>query len=324
MPTGSGAIVVHRALEGALPNYSVTPYSPKLTYLPPLLNALVSVPESDLIHTTPDYAMFFKRPKVPLVSTFHNLVIDAFMRPYSTFLQRVHYQTDLKYFLRRAIEVSSALTAVSQFTADLARSELGIDCEIAVIPNGCDTQHFRPSTKPNTGRTIRALFPANPSRRKGAHWLPGISARLDDDITIACATGLRGGQTDALSVSGIEILGRVPYSDMPALYQSMDVVILPTVREGDSLVVLEAMSCGLPIIASDCSSLAERVIHERGGFLCKIGDVAAFSDALHVLRDPDLRRRMGEFNRRRAESEFALSVMTGRYADMFANLAARD
>lgn len=73
--------------------------------------------------------------------------------------------------------------------------------------------------------------------------------------------------------AGIEIMGTVPYVAMPDLYRSVDALLLPIVREGDSLAVLEAISSGIPVIASDCSSLPERVTHGQGGYLCEIGDV---------------------------------------------------
>ena len=143
---------------------------------------------------------------------------------------------------------------------------------------------------------------------------------LKDTAKIVCATGLRGGWTKELQAAGIEILGRVPYAALPNLYRSVDALLLPTVREGDSLVVLEAMSSGIPVIASDCSSLPERVVHEQGGYLCEIGDVDGFVRAIERLSDPQVRRSMGEFNRSRAETEFNLGKMTSRYEELFASL----
>jgi glycosyltransferase involved in cell wall biosynthesis len=320
MPVGSGAIVVHRAIEARTSGYSVLPYSPKLTYCPPALRWLVPSPDADIIHTTPDYALFFKRKNIPLVSTFHNFVIDKFMRPYNTVAQNLHYRTDLKYFLRRAIDVSDHLTAVSQFTADLAARELQCERKIEVIPNGVDTDHFKPGAFDDKRKILRVLFSGNPTRRKGAQWLPEIARGMGDSVEIVCASGLRGGWTRNLEAAGIAVLGKVPYASMPNLYRSVDVLIMPTVREGDSLVVLEAMSCGIPVVASDCSSLPERVEHGEGGYLCKIGDTDAFVAALNKLLDPVLRRRMGDFNRARAEEQFTHQRMIERYTNLFGQL----
>lgn len=320
MPTGSGAIVVHRMLEKQLRDYAVVPYNPSLTYVPPALRWFVPKPGADIVHTTPDHAVFFKRQGVPLVTTFHNVVIDDFMSTYSSPAQRLHYRTDLRYFLSRAVQISDRITAVSQFTADLARRELSCDRPIDVIPNGIDTDFFHPAAKRREDGRLTILFSGNPSLRKGAQWLPDIASRLKDTVKIVCACGRRGGLTKDLEAAGIEILGRVPYAAMPDLYRSVDALLLPTVREGDSLAVLEAMSSGLPVIASDCSSLPERVAHGEGGYLCAIGDVEEFVRAIERLLDPQVRRLMGDLNRSRATTEFSLGRMTARYEELFASL----
>lgn len=323
MPGGSGAIVVHRMLEERLPHYSVLPYSPRLTVFPPSLRWRIPRPPADVIHTTPDHAQFMKRPGIPLVSTFHNVVVDAFMAPYSTMLQRLHYRTDLRWFLGNALRISDRITAVSQYTADLVRREFDYEGPIDVIPNGVDTSHFTPKARAPKNSPVRILFVGNPSRRKGAHWLPEIARKLQNAATIVCASGLRGGWTRGFDAAGIENLGPVPYSDMADLYRSVDALLLPTVREGDSLAVLEAMSSGLPVIASNCSSLPERIGHGEGGFLCEIGDVDAFAAAIRKLRDPELRESMGAFNRSRAEADFDLETMTRRYSEVFIAAASR-
>ena len=78
----------------------------------------------------------------------------------------------------------------------------------------------------------------------------------------------------------------------------MDILLMPTVREGLSLAVLEAMSCGLPVVASNCSSLPEQIDEGLGGFLCPVGDVNMFAERLNYLADsPKIRKNMGQYNR---------------------------
>jgi hypothetical protein len=77
MATGNGACVIHQALANKIPNYHICGYNPYWTLCPPALPFLCrqhGIP--DIIHTTPDYAAFFKREKIPLVITFHNFVLD--------------------------------------------------------------------------------------------------------------------------------------------------------------------------------------------------------------------------------------------------------
>jgi glycosyltransferase involved in cell wall biosynthesis len=309
-------------LERQLRDFHVVPYSPRLTLFPPALKWLVPQPDADIIHTTPDHGPFFKRHGVPLVVTFHNLVIDTFMSRYSTLAQRLHYATDLKYFLRKSLEIADRVTAVSAFTAGLVRQELGYEGQIDVITNGVDTRNFRPTDSPSKSDKPRVLFAGNPSLRKGAHWLPEMARRLEGAATIVCTVARNTAWARRLESAGVEIAAQVPHALMPDFYRSVDALLLPTVREGDSLAVLEAMSSGLPVVASNCSSLPERVDQGKGGFLCEIGDVGGFVSAIRKLADPLLRQSMSSHNRARAEIEFDMADMAQGYADMFSETAS--
>lgn len=315
VPSGSGAIVVHRQLEAALPGYRVAPYSPRLEWFPWLL-CTRRPSNADLIHTTSDYGSLVASRSSRLVVTCHNYLLDRFMRPYSSALQRLHYRTNLRYWTRRSLQRASIVTAVSRFTADLVASDLQYPGAIRVIPNGVDTKRFRPASS-NDRRGLRVLVSGNLTIRKGVHWLQPIAKRLDPEIRILCASGLRGRDV-RWDADNIQSLGRVSWQDMPQLYQSVDVVLMPTVREGMSLAVLEAMACGLPVVATDCSSLPEQVHHGQGGFLCRLGAVVEFAEALNVLnQDRVLCRQMGEYNRVRAETAFTLDLVAERYRDVF-------
>lgn len=317
MPSGSGAIQVHRMLAQRLQNYTVVPFHPGLTYCPPLIPLLTDIPAGDLIHTTPDYARFYAKPHARLVVTFHNFVLDKEMRPHSSLLQRIHYSTDLSWWTKWAVRHADRITAVSEYTADLVRRELNCQREIVVIPNGIDTGHFCPAGTRPAGGNLRLLFAGNPTRRKGAHWLPALARAVSGCATILCTSGSRDESAAELQRAGIRMLGSIRYDDMPDLYRSVDALLLPTVREGDSLAVLEAMSSGLPVVASDCSSLPERVVPGKGGFLCRVGDIDEFAEAIRQLQDPVLRRAMGEFNRAMAIANFSSQKMAARYREVF-------
>ena len=143
LPRGSGALVVHEMLAESLPNYRVISYSPKLEYFPPAMRAL-RTESAGILHTTPDHGLLLLRRGQKLVATFHNFMLDEGMRPYSSWAQRLHYRTDLRYLTMKALERADAVTAVSRFTAELVNQELDFDDRIRVITNGVDTQRFRP------------------------------------------------------------------------------------------------------------------------------------------------------------------------------------
>jgi glycosyltransferase involved in cell wall biosynthesis len=269
-----------------------------------------------LVHVPLDYAWFHEHHDVPLVATLHNYVLDQAFQSYGSSLQRLHWQTDLRWFSHKAVKRADILTAVSHFTASLATQDLGIRKPIKVIYNGVDEQRFTPS-KRIIGKEIKVLFSGNLTRRKGAQWLLPIIQRLDERIVIYYTAGLR--ETSALVAHPrLRPLGRIPHEKMPDVYREMDILLFPTVREGFGLAAVEAMACGLPVVATNGSALPEVVTDGQGGFLCPLGDVEAFVTAIKTLAaDASLRQCMGAFNRVQVETRFRLATTVEAYRTLF-------
>lgn len=320
MPTGNGAYIVHRWLEDALDNYRVRGYNPYWTLLPPLLylTGRSMLRTADVIHTTPDYGLFFEHGDTPMVLTLHNYMLDAYMRQYSSTLQKIHYATDLRWFTERSLSRASIVTAVSHFTARLAREHGGYEDDIRVITNGVDTDRFQPRRRhPAETGPLRVLFVGNLTRRKGADLLPAIAGLVNDNVIIQYTCGLRTrrGLPDS---ARLQRAGAVAYEDMPELYRSADVLLFPTVREGFPLAVVEAMASGLAIVASDCSSLPELVDEGRGGYLCPPGDAAAFAERLNRLsKAREVCADMGGYNREKAVDSYRFADMVEAYRRTF-------
>ncbi len=325
MATGNGAFVIHKLLEQELSSYRVVSYNPYRTLFPPSLFTTGHSHAANIIHTAPDYAWFFSRRNVPLIITFHNYVLDLFMADFSNLAQTIHYRTDLRLFTRLSIRDARMITAVSRFTADLVRKDINCSKEIRVIYNGVDQNLFFPITW--TSRAIKknivVLFSGNLTQRKGAQWLIPIAERLKRNITIRYTSGL---QPKGLSSNHprLQCVGSIPYQQMPDLYQDADILLFPTVREGFGLAAAEAMSCGLPVVATDCSSLPELIDDRKGGFLCPLGDVDAFAEKINFLaEDPKLRREMGDYNRAKVEKMFTLDRMVREYQQLFEEVLSR-
>lgn len=320
MPTGNGAFIVHKLLSREISGYHVCAYSPYLTLFPPSLFGLCrsSRKGADCIHTVPDYGLFFDSGRIPLVLTLHNFMLDAYMFKYSSVLQKIHYRTDLKWFTRASLARASMITSVSQFTADLARRELGFDGDIRVINNGVDTNVFFPGQDRVLAKgPLKVLFAGNLTRRKGADLLPEIARHVGDNVKILYTGGLRT-KKKLPKAPSLQPLGLVLYKDMPDLYRSVDLLLFPTVREGFPLVVAEAMACGLPVVATDCSSLPELVDEGKGGYLCTQGDARGFAQKINLLAESALlRRNMGEYNRSKVEKTLRLETMIQRYRMLF-------
>ncbi|GAB4352907.1 MAG: hypothetical protein Kow0073_08800 [Immundisolibacter sp.] len=322
VPTGSGAAVIHRALQDAMPGYLLATYPPRCEYWPPLLRRLRD-PAADLVHAPPDHAAFVCPRRTPLVITFHNYVLDRAMRPYSSAVQRLHYASDLRLYTRMALRRAAAVTAVSNFTAQLVREDLRFAGPIEVIPNGVDVGRFRPGDAPPQDGPLRVLFSGNLTRRKGADLLAEIARLAGPDVEIHYTTGPRASVADP-RWAGLHPQGRVPHEQMPALYRQFDVLLFPTVREGFGLAVAEAMATGLAIVASNTSTMPELVENEVGGFLCPLREPHAYAAALRRLAaDRERVRRMGQHNRQVVESRYTLERMVAGYRAVFERVLGR-
>lgn len=324
MATGSGAIVAYRALQANIDGYRLWEYDPSTPRFVASIPALRRYP-ADIVHASPDDAAFFTAPGRKLVVTFQNYVLDAFMRGHSSLAQRLHYRASLRLLTRLALRRATVVTAVSRFTADLVRRDLGFNGDIRVIHNGVDTELFHPPLRRSKGRRLRVLFAGNLTRRKGADVLRRIAEQVAAEVELVVAEGSRGlPKSYGLALGRLTRLGEVAHRDMPEVYRGVDVLVSPTVREGLSLSVLEAMASGLAVVASRASSLPEQIREGRGGYLCEIGSAREFAEKLaRLAADRSLCREMGAFNRRRAVAAFTLHRMVDAYRDLFTELADR-
>jgi len=105
------------------------------------------------------------------------------------------------------------------------------------------------------------------------------------------------------------VLGHVNYEKMPYVYSISDVVVLPSLCEGTPLVLLEAMACGKPVVATRVGGIPEIVEHGKDGILVRPKDVKGLSKAiLTLLEDPGLCEEMGRKARERVVKEFDWDV----------------
>jgi len=111
-------------------------------------------------------------------------------------------------------------------------------------------------------------------------------------------------------------------SDVPALLRALDVFALPSLNEGVSNTILEAMASGVPVVASAVGGNVELVDGEATGLLVPAGDSDALAGALlRYLRDTPLRLAHGRQARAVVTERFSLHAMVAGYADVYEALA---
>ena len=109
---------------------------------------------------------------------------------------------------------------------------------------------------------------------------------------------------DSAGVSDrVEFRGLIPHEELPAIYREADIFCLPSLNEGMSNTMLEAIASGLPIVATITGGTEELVTNGRNGYFVQTSSSDDLADKLGILAaDPVLRARMGEVSRAKAES----------------------
>ena len=104
----------------------------------------------------------------------------------------------------------------------------------------------------------------------------------------------------------IEFLGELSHGRIAELLRETSVLVLPSFIEGLPTVCLEALACGIPVVASDTGGTSEIIREGETGYLCPSADLDRFSDrVICLLRDPELRKRLGRNGRALVEHQYS-------------------
>jgi sugar transferase (PEP-CTERM/EpsH1 system associated) len=245
-------------------------------------------------------------------------------------------------WLRRASRLLAGhYVTVSHDLADWLQQRVGIPAHrVTVIHNGVDTEKFSPAERP-TDVLPAGFLPPNP-------FVIGTLGRFEhvkDQLNLARAFialllrrpelrerirlvlvgdgSLRGDIEALLESHGVRELCWLPgfRDDAAQLYRCLDVFVLPSKREGISNTILEAMACGLPVVATRVGGNPEIVRDQVTGQLVPSEDPEGMADALlRYLDEPARLRRHAAAARQVALDDFSLQVMMDRYAQVYLSL----
>lgn len=238
--------------------------------------------------------------------------------------------------------VTDVITANSQAgISALQRQGYAVD-KLRLLRNGVDTALFSPNGQPGQQTQIRSSLHISPDTlllgmvarldypKDYATLLNAIRIVVDAGFDVHCliiGTGPHRARLESLA-SDLGIAALVHFlgerTDVSCLLQSLDVFAFSSLWEGMPNAVLEAMACGLPVVASDVAGTAEAVVDGVTGFLTPAGDADALADRiLQLLRDPKLRAAMGEAGRARAVAGFSMEAMVAQTIGLYDELLAR-
>jgi len=173
-----------------------------------------------------------------------------------------------------------------------------------------------------------AVYAGRLDRAKGldtllAAW-PAVLARFPDAQLWLAGEGPYGPDLQA-AIASRGLTGRVVlagvFDSVDELLLAADLFVIPSLEEGMSVALLEAMAAGLPIVASDIPGNRDVVSDGREALLVPVEDPRALAAAvLRVFEEPDLATQLGDAARRSAVERFSLAAKADRYLELFESL----
>jgi len=232
--------------------------------------------------------------------------------------------------------ISNSQAALEQF------AEKGYPRErLWCIHNGIDLEHFRPADDQERraaraqlgvgdGRFVLACVASLRAVKNHRLLLEAIACMECHPLLLLIGEGaLRNDLERLVSNHGladrVRFVGPLVTAELPAHLAAADACVLTSEAEGLPTSLLEAMACGLPVIATNVGGVSELVVNGETGSLVSSGDADGLCRALNELAtDPERRRRMGRAGRARAEADFSLRRMADGYVDLYRKLIGGD
>jgi glycosyltransferase involved in cell wall biosynthesis len=251
------------------------------------------IKQSDIVHTLGPISSVndIKKLGVPVVTHFHHFESidnpkELLHKPFHHLMEKNAYNNSTLVFTP---SISSKIDLVNKF---------GIkEDHVCVIPHGIDTQKFYP-LKSEKQQDIKLLYVGNLDKRKGLYYLieaMRLVANCHKNVKLSLVG--KGSQKEelishinCLQLEGyIQLCGFLDDDSLLKMYQSSDIFVFPSLKEGFGFVLLEAMACGIPVISTNVSAIPEVV--GDSGILVNPMDPEDLSKAIIFLLENEGQRK---------------------------------
>ena len=263
--------------------------------------------------------------KIKVITTLHGTDITL-----------VGAERAYKEVTRFGIRESDGVTVVSDWLLKETRRIFGVECDMRIIPNFVDTDRFKPGIDPE----YRERFAA-PEERILVHASNFRPVKRIQDVVrifslvreqIPAKLVLVGDGPELPRASELaEELGVRKHvifagqqESVESLLKVADLFLLPSEFESFGLAALEALACGLPVIATNTGGLAEVVTEGQSGHLCRIGDVACMASfAISILTNEDSLKRYRAIAREEVLSRYDVEDVVVEYERYYEEILAQ-
>ncbi len=265
--------------------------------------------------------------EIPIVTTLHGTDITIVGRDPS-------FQPVVNY----SINQSDGVTAVSDYLRRETYERFDIRKEIEVIPNFIDTKRFKRLDKEHFKRALcpqgekLLIHVSNFRPVKNAAQVVEVFHQLrqeNQEVKLLLVgdgpdrTNVERLSRDLGVYEDVRLLGK--QEPIEEILSIADVFLMPSGSETFGLAALEAMACGVPVVATDIGGLPELIRHGETGFLCPLNDVSCFIDRVrNLVQDDGLREAMGRRARESAADEFDVNRIVPMYEQYYDRVRAGD
>lgn len=225
--------------------------------------------------------------------------------------------------VRQALEKSALVTAPSAWLSRAAVDGLQLTRPVAVVPNFVDVERFKPLPS-RASRPLRVTHNSNFRSLKRVQDVVRIFALVRRAVDCELELIGDGPERPAIEalVRELSLSAHVRFSgetvDVAPHLQSSDVFLMPSEIESFGLAALEAMSCGVPVVASAVGGLPEVIRDGETGYLHPIGDLDAMAaSTLKLLQNPTLHRTMSAAAREWSTSHWQSAPVVAKWEALY-------
>ncbi len=258
--------------------------------------------------------------EIPYIVSLRGSDVPHYDR-FNWLLELIHFF--LKPLTKRIWKNAKAIVALSE---SLKQTALETDStqQIEIIPNGINTEIFKPLAPDNTCKSLKLVTVCRLLERKGIQYVLAAMAELANPNISLEIVGLGNYEAELRKLckhysleSVVAFHGYCVNEDLPRIFRNSDVFILTSLAESFGIVFLEAMSCALPIIGGDTGGIPG-IISEDNGILVQPTDVNDIKNAiLRLMHEPDLRKKMGQKNRQKMIEKYSWRHVAEEYSNVY-------
>lgn len=242
-------------------------------------------------------------------------------------VSEIENNTIFRRFSEKSIYNNDAVVAVSENLKERLIRVLKCPVNVEVIYHGIDTEKFKPIK--NFRERVRIITVTYLRYTKGIDILLKTFKKVEKerDVDLWIIGGPAGYDkiemneclflAKKLGLKNVRFFGWRPRNELPFLYNQSDIFVLTSRKEGFNLSILEAMSCGLPVIATRAGGVPE-VLSRK--FLCNLDTHEIAEKLLDLIDNKRKREMIGKENRKIVQKKFNFEKMTDKYIKLYKSL----